>query len=98
MRTHLHILLRMSARAPANLSLPRELVEQVDAVAGPRNRSAFVEAAIRDRLRRERLRAAIRSTAGAWSAEDQFSTGEDVVEWVRRSRAETTASGPESGR
>lgn len=90
------ILLRMDVRIPANLSLPRDLVAEVDAVAGPRNRSAFVEAAIRDRLRRERLRVAIEKAAGAWSVEEhpEFASSDDVVEWVRARRAEVTATAP----
>ena len=92
----LRILLRMAVRTPANLSLPRDLVEEVDAIAGARNRSSFVEAAIRDRLRRERLRSAMRLSAGAWSAEDhpEFARPEDVVEWVRARRAEVTGAMP----
>ena len=88
------MLLRMTVRVPANLSLPRDLVEELDEVAGPRNRSAFVEAAIRDRLRRERLRVAIETTAGAWSStveHPEFASADAVVEWVRARRAEVTA-------
>ena len=86
----------MVVRTPANLSLPRDLVAEVDAVAGPRNRSAFVEQAIRDRLRRERLRSALAQTAGAWSAEDypEFARPQDVLDWVRAQRAEVTLSKP----
>lgn len=96
----MRILLRMTVRTPANLSLPRDLVEDVDAIAGPRNRSAFVEAAIRDRLRRERLRLAIHQSAGAWSADDhpEFTRPADTLEWVRARRAEVTAAKPRQRR
>ena len=87
----------MAVRMATNLSLPPDLVAEVDAVAGKRNRSAFVEDAVRRKLRRERLRQAIERTAGAWKAEDypEFATSEKVVEWVRALRAEKTDPGPD---
>lgn len=82
----------MAVRSPTNLSLPEDLVAEVDAIAGKRNRSAFVEEAIRTRLKRERLRLAMARAVGSWSAEDypEFATSEQVVEWVRERRREKT--------
>lgn len=82
----------MAVRSPTNLSLPSDLVAEVDAVAGRRNRSAFVEEAIRTKLKREKLRRAIEEIPGSWSAEDypEFATSEQVVEWVREQRAMET--------
>jgi metal-responsive CopG/Arc/MetJ family transcriptional regulator len=84
--------LRMALRIPTNLSLPEDLVAEVDAVAGRRGRSAFVEQAIRDRLKRERLRQAMNRAAGAWSAEEypEFASRDAVIEWVRERRTEST--------
>ena len=84
--------MRVALRSPTNLSLPDDLVAAVDAVAGRRNRSAFVEGAIRQRLKRERLREAMGRAAGAWSDADypEFGTTERVVQWVRERRAEDT--------
>ena len=62
---------RMAVRMPTNLSLPRDLIRKVDEVAGPRNRSAFVEDAVRSALRREQLRLAVASTSGAWKDRGQ---------------------------
>ncbi len=86
-------------RVPTNLTLPRSLVAEVDAVAGERGRSRFIEDATRYALRRERLRLAIERTAGVLRAEDypQWRTSADVVEWVRALRAEETDPGPEGG-
>lgn len=85
----------MTLRIAANLSLPADLVDEVDAIAGKRNRSSFVEEAIRQRLRRERLRAALERTAGAWSADapPEFATSDQVVAWVRARRTEDTDRG-----
>lgn len=80
-----------------NLLLPEDLVAEVDRVAGPRNRSRYVAEAVRARLKRDLLRAAVKATAGAWRAEEypEFATSEMVVEWVRARRAEVTDPGPE---
>jgi metal-responsive CopG/Arc/MetJ family transcriptional regulator len=82
-----------------NLLLPKELVEEVDRFAGERGRSRYVAEALRQRLKRDRLREMIETTAGAWSADvyPEFATSELVVDWVRARRAEVTGAGPESG-
>lgn len=79
-----------------NLLLPKDLVEEVDRYAGPRGRSRYVAEALTERLRRDRLREAVRRTAGVLRADDypHWATSEKVVEWVRQQRAEETDSGP----
>jgi len=81
-------------RIPVNLSLPVDLVEALDEVAGPRRRSAFAEGALRRAIKREQLRLAIERTAGSLRAEDypHWRTSEDVVNWVREMRAEVTST------
>jgi metal-responsive CopG/Arc/MetJ family transcriptional regulator len=78
-----------------NLLLPKDLVEEVDRVAGPRGRSRYVAEALRAKVKRDRLREAIERTAGVLDPRDypEWSTSEKVVEWVRARRAETTDSG-----
>ena len=80
-------------RIPVNLSLPEDLVVELDEVSGPRNRSAFAEEALRKAIKREQLRVSIERTAGSLSAEDYpyWRTSEDVVSWVRQMRAEVTS-------
>ena len=46
------------ALARTNLTLPEELMREVDELAGPRGRSAFVAEAVAARVKRERLRKA----------------------------------------
>jgi predicted transcriptional regulator len=81
-----------TGRIPTNLSLPADLVAEIDAVAGPRNRSRFVEEALRRAVRREQFRIAGERTAGSFAAEDypHWRTSDDVVAWVREMRAEET--------
>jgi metal-responsive CopG/Arc/MetJ family transcriptional regulator len=89
---------RPNGRVPTNLSLPADLVAEIDEVAGPRHRSRFVEEALRRAIRREQLRDSIERTAGVLRAEDypHWRTSEDVVEWVREMRAEETDYGDET--
>ena len=89
---------RMGVRMATNLSLPRDLVAEIDAVAGRRQRSAFVEDAVRRALRRERLGDAMSRTAGAWKGlgPPEWATSEGVVAWVRELRAEETDPGPDA--
>ena len=72
-----------------------DLVAELDEIAGPRNRSAFAEAAIRKALKRERFRIAGEQHFGSLNLDDypHWRTSEDVVEWVRMMRAEVTDSG-----
>jgi metal-responsive CopG/Arc/MetJ family transcriptional regulator len=88
-------MMRMSRRT--NLLLPEALVDEVDQVAGPRGRSRYIAEAVEARLKRDRLRAVVERTAGAWSAADypEWDSPEKVVEWVRARRAEVTDPGPE---
>jgi hypothetical protein len=86
------------SRVPTNLSLPAELVAQVDEIAGPRGRSAWIEEVVRRAVRRERFYRVGRSLAGSLKAEDypHWRTSEDVVAWVREMRAEETDTGEDA--
>jgi metal-responsive CopG/Arc/MetJ family transcriptional regulator len=80
-----------------NLLLPKDLVEELDEVAGPRNRSRFVAEAVAYKLHREKLRLAFDRSFGILRKEDypHWETSEKVVEWVRELRAEKTDPGPD---
>ena len=71
------------------LSLPTNLVEQLKARVPPRQRSAFVAEALRERLEEEETLAVLKETAGIWSDEDypEFATEEDIDRWLRKFRA-----------
>jgi hypothetical protein len=71
----------------AHIVVPAELVEEVDALAGHRRRSAFIEDAIREKLQRERQRASTEAAAGSLRGLRPEWSGEDSTAWVRRSRA-----------
>ncbi len=83
-----------------NLLLPKDLVDEVDRFAGERGRSRYVAEALRARLKRDRFREMIDQTAGVLSADEypEWATSEQVVEWVRARRRETTDPNPGSER
>ena len=78
----------MATSARAHVVLPEDLIEEVDRIAGKRKRSHFVEEAIRDKLRRERLAVVLKESAGSLNPADypEWSTPEKVSEWVRSRR------------
>lgn len=84
--------MRMGRRT--NLILPEALVDEVDRIAGPRMRSAYIAGAVEARLRQDRLKEVVERTRGVLAPEDypEWSTPEKVVAWVRARRAEV--SGP----
>ncbi len=75
-----------------HLVLPEELVNEVDAIVGKRKRSRYVEDAVRERVRRDKVLAALQNTAGILSAETypHWATPEDVDNWVSESRQHDT--------
>lgn len=68
--------------------LPEDLVAEVDRLAGKRKRSAFIEDAVRSKVRREKLGEALQKCAGILNPDDYpyWSTPEKTSEWVRESR------------
>jgi hypothetical protein len=76
-----------------HILLPRELVEAVDKLVGERKRSQFVAEAVATKVQREKLRAALRETAGILDPKDypQSFTPEQISEWVRQIRSEDDA-------
>ncbi|HUL30086.1 MAG TPA: hypothetical protein VLZ03_06480 [Thermodesulfobacteriota bacterium] len=54
-------------RIKAHLVLPREILEEVDQIAGKRKRSLFIAEATREKLQRERFLRTLEETQGAWS-------------------------------
>ncbi len=74
------------AMARTNLTLPEELMRQVDELAGPRGRSAFVAEAVAAKVKRERLRRALDATRGALVGKPGWMTPEESYRWVREQR------------
>jgi len=74
-----------------NLTLPEELLRQVDEIAGPRGRSRYVADAVAQRVKRDRLRRAIEDSYGSLVPKGgRPMTREDVSAWAREQREEVT--------
>jgi metal-responsive CopG/Arc/MetJ family transcriptional regulator len=73
-----------------NLTLPKDLMREVDKLAGPRGRSRYVAEAVALRVRRDALGAAIRETAGAMRGRPGWMSPDEVVRWVDELRSEET--------
>jgi metal-responsive CopG/Arc/MetJ family transcriptional regulator len=73
--------------------LPRELIEEIDRIVGPRKRSRFIADAVRQKLLSERQREALRLAAGSLdvSKHPHWDTPEKTSAWVRASRQEDDA-------
>jgi hypothetical protein len=65
--------------------MPAELVEEIDAQVGPRKRSRFVQEAVEEKLRRQRLQTSLAEMAGSLADVDipGWETPEAAAEWVR---------------
>lgn len=78
------------ALARTNLTLPRELMAEVDEIAGPRGRSRYVAEAVAQRVKRDKLGKAIRETAGIMVGSPGWMSPDEVVRWVDFLRSEET--------
>ncbi len=74
------------AMARTNLTLPVELIREVDEFAGPRGRSAYVAEAVRYRLKRDKLRRALDETFGVMVGKPGWMSPEESYRWVRSLR------------
>jgi hypothetical protein len=68
--------------------LAEELIKEIDAVVGPRGRSAFLVEAARAELRRRRLLKFLRDDQPAWSERDHPELSVGAGAWVKCIRSE----------
>jgi hypothetical protein len=74
----------------AHIVLPDDLIQEVDGLVGPRQRSKFVAEAVREKLRRERVRRAFDEVAGSLAQNEipGWESPAAAVDWVRSLRRE----------
>ncbi len=72
----------------AHILLPQELVGEIDAIVGPRKRSAFLVETARAEIRRRRLLQFLESAEPAWKDKDHPELAKGSVAWVRKLRQE----------
>lgn len=76
----------------AHVILPEELAREIDKLAGPRGRSAFLVETAEKEVRRRKLLAFLESDTPAWRDEDHPDIVElGTAEWVRQLRREPSA-------
>ena len=81
---------QMNSTRRTHVVLSRDLLAQLNHLVRPRQRSLFIEQAIREKLTREQQRKALKESAGVLNLADhpEWSTPEKVSAWVRTLRAE----------
>lgn len=69
---------------------PKELIEEVDRIVGPRHRSEFITDAVAEKLKREKLLRLTREVSKLSPAESipEWATPESTAKWLRDGRAE----------
>jgi hypothetical protein len=72
--------------------LPKELIAEIDALVGPRGRSAFLAETLRSELKRRHMLAFLNRNEPAWRDENHPELAAGSAAWVRKSRAEEEAA------
>jgi metal-responsive CopG/Arc/MetJ family transcriptional regulator len=75
-------------KTKAHLVLPREILQEVDQIAGKRKRSLFIAEATLEKLQRERFLGTLEETQGAWSNKNHsdLKTARDMEQFVSDKR------------
>jgi len=69
-----------------NVTLPAEIMSEIDGLAGPRGRSAYVAEAVQARLKRDRMRKILAETYGAAAGRSRRKDADEAYRWVRALR------------
>jgi metal-responsive CopG/Arc/MetJ family transcriptional regulator len=75
-------------KTKAHLVIPRDILEEVDQIAGKRKRSLFIAEATREKLQRERFLKTLEETQGAWSDKNhpELKTVRDMEKFIIEKR------------
>ncbi|MCX6037865.1 MAG: hypothetical protein NTW99_08235 [Chloroflexi bacterium] len=75
-------------RERLNLYLTKPLMDDLRRIVPARERTRFVEEVLARELRRRKLKAALKASAGAWKDEDHpdMLTGADIDRWIEEQR------------
>jgi len=73
----------------AHILLPQDLVREIDAIVGPRGRSAFLVETAREAVRRRKLLQFLESDAPGWKDADHPELSDGSGAWVRKLRQES---------
>jgi hypothetical protein len=73
----------------AHVLLPTDLIREIDAIVGPRGRSAFLVETAREAVRRKKLLRFLESDAPVWKDADHPELSRGAGAWVRRLRQDS---------
>jgi hypothetical protein len=73
----------------AHILLPQDLVREIDAIVGPRGRSAFLVETAREAVRRKKLLQFLEDGAQGWKDADHPELAGGAGAWVRELRQES---------
>jgi hypothetical protein len=76
----------------AHIFLPEDLLRDIDALVGPRGRSAFLAETARNEVRRQKLLRFLESKQPSWRDADHPELAGSSAGWVRTIRRESKAS------
>jgi hypothetical protein len=73
-----------------HVTAPKELIEEIDRIVGPRRRSEFITDAVAEKLKREKLLRLTRQVMNLPPVDDvpEWDTPEAVSKWVHDGRVE----------
>ncbi len=80
----------------AHIVLPETLVQHIDALVGPRGRSAFLVECAEAEVRRRRLLQFLQDDTPAWKDEDHPELANGTYAWVRSLRQEGWRDDPKA--
>jgi hypothetical protein len=72
----------------AHIVMPADLIAEIDAEVGPRGRSRYVQEAVEEKLRRQKLLKSLEELAGSLASYSipGWESSEAAAEWVRALR------------
>jgi hypothetical protein len=77
----------------AHILLPDDLLQEIDALVGPRGRSSFLVETARNEVRRRKLLQYLEGKNPAWKDEDHPELANGSARWVRKLRKENETRG-----
>jgi hypothetical protein len=88
----------MEGTQRAHILIPGDLLREIDALVGPRGRSAFLLETARQEVQRRKLLRFLESEHPAWKAEDHPELDGGTAAWVRQLRHQSDGRGSEGKR
>ena len=75
----------------AHILLPEDLLREIDALVGPRGRSAFLVETARNEVRRQKLLQFLQSEKSGWTKKNHPELTGGAAAWVRKLRTDSEA-------